>query len=75
MCYGERCTSVVKTISIQHAHVSFRRSLFERVRFPEELEYIISADSIFCGRVLTPGHSFGLYSESIDILHSILLGL
>lgn len=43
---------VLETIPIQHAHVSFRRSIFNRVRFPEEVEHLLRADSIFCGRVL-----------------------
>lgn len=41
------------TISIAHAHVSVRRNILDLVKFPEETEYTLKTDSIFCGRVLS----------------------
>lgn len=46
----------LETISIAHAHVSVRRSILDQVQFPEEPEFMLKPDSIFCGRVLSlPG--------------------
>lgn len=43
----------LESISIHHAQVSVRREILNQVRFPEEVEYIVKTDSIFCGTVLS----------------------